>query len=105
MKDPNLIIDFELSTVQDIPALFSFEVMDFEKLPSGIYGYYVVYDDDDWLTPTRISKGLTDNFFGVVLSKEPLPLEKNGTMSIDPGFDLDLFNSGCYSIEQYLQLT
>lgn len=103
MKDPNLIIDFELTTIKDIPVLFSFEIMDFDKLPEGIHGYYAACDDEDWLTPTNISKGITDNFFGVVLSKEPLPLEENGILTIDPGFDLDLFNAGCYSIEQYLK--
>ena len=94
MKDPNLIIDFELTAIKDISVLFSFEMMDLAKLPNGIHGYYAACDDEDWLTPTQISKELTDNFFGVVLSKTPLPLEENGTLPIDPGFDLDLFNSG-----------
>lgn len=104
MKGPELITDFELTTLKDIPALFSFEMLDFEKLPEGVHGYFVSHEDDDWLTPTSIGERLPDNFFGVVLSKTPLPMEENGILPIDPGMDLCLINSDSYSIEQYLNL-
>ena len=104
MKDPNIITDFELTTVKDIPILFSFEMLDLDKLPQGIFGYTVSYDEDDWLTPVSLCKGLTDNFFGTVLSKTPLPIEENRILPIDPGMDLCLITSGGYSIEQYLKL-
>jgi len=104
VKDPELINDFELTTVKDIPVLFSFEMLDMDNLPQGIFGYTVAYDEDDWLTPVSLCKGLTDNFFGVVISKTPLPIEANGILPIDHGMDLCLINSGSYSIEQYLKL-
>ena len=104
MKDHEFINDFELTTIKNIPVLFSFEMLDLDKLPQNIFGYTVAFDEDDWLTPVSLCKGLTDNFFGTVLSKTPLPMEANGTRPIDPSMDLCLFNSGSYSIKQYLKL-
>lgn len=104
MKDPSIITDFELTTLKDIPVLFSFEMLDLDKLPQGIYGYTVAYDEDDWLMPVSLCKDLTDNFFGTVLSKTAISLEANGILPINPGMDLCLINSGSYSIEQYLKL-
>ena len=104
MKDPELITDFELTTVKDVPVLFSFEMLDLDKLQHGIFGYTVACDEDDWLTPVSLCKGLSDNFFGMVISKTPLPMKENGILPIDPGMDLCLINSGSYSIEQYLEL-
>lgn len=103
MNDPNKITDFELTTVKGISILFSFDMLDFDKLPEGIYGYNISYMEENWMVPISISSGPTDRFFGALLSNAPLPLEA-GALIIDPGEDLRLFNPKSYSLSDYMNL-
>ena len=56
-------------------GLFNDLRIDRNSIPEGYFMYEVRHDDDDWGEPVEIGLGILVNFFGTLLTKEPIVLE------------------------------
>ena len=59
-------------------CLFNDYRIDRDTVPAGKYMYEVADDCD--ATPIRIRPGIMINFYGTIVSDEPLALDANGTV-------------------------
>lgn len=79
---------FELVTVLDKTMLFSEERIDRATVPKDLYMYEVRHSDGDWGAPAEVSRFVKANYFGTVISTEPLAL-RDDIYSSNPYHELD----------------
>lgn len=65
---------FELAVLFGKPVLFSDERIDTKKLPKGMHAYELRHIKTDRSTPLWIEKQVDQDYFGTILSKEPINL-------------------------------
>ncbi len=65
---------FELAVLFGKPVLFSNEQVDTIRLPEGIHAYEIRHIKTDPATPLWIGKQASQDYFGTILSKEPINL-------------------------------
>ena len=70
-------IGFETVTVFGKKCLFTDIRVDRETVPQGKYMYEIRHSDEDWGLPVSVGPGVLVNFFGTVVSDEPL-LDESG---------------------------
>lgn len=58
--------------VNDVKGLFSEMRIERESVPKHLYFYEVRHADEDWSEPCQIQRGILVNFFGTLITKEPL---------------------------------
>ena len=68
---------FETMSLFDKDVLFSNYRIDRKTVPEGIYMYELRDDSSDGI-PCEIAEGIAVDFFGTVLSKEPIELTEDG---------------------------
>lgn len=52
-------------------------------VPEGIYQYELRHKDEDWCDPIQIGEAVLVNFYGTVLSREPIELGADGFLDLD----------------------
>lgn len=62
--------------VNGVTGLFSEMRIDRKSVPEHLYFYEVRHCDEDWAEPCEIQRGILVNFFGTLITKEPL-LQEN----------------------------
>lgn len=70
-------LNFETMSMFDRDVLFSNYRVDRKTVPEGIYMYELRDDSSDGI-PCEIAEGIAVDFFGTVLSKEPIELTEDG---------------------------
>ena len=63
---------YEVVTVFGQEALFSCERIERTSVPKGLYQYEVRHDDCCQGIPCEVAKGILVNFWGTLLTKEPI---------------------------------
>lgn len=69
------------------PALFADMRIDPKTVPDGLHMYEVRHSDDDWLEPSQITEGVLVNFYGTLLTTEPLDMPTEGIYLEDNPFE------------------
>ena len=69
---------FQDVEVCGIRCLFSDVRIDRATVPEGKYKYEVAGDDESGFDPARVQKGVMINFWGTLISDEPLPIDERG---------------------------
>lgn len=54
--------------------------IDRSTVPEGKYQYEVARDDESGGEPVRVKSGILVNFFGTMISDEPLPVGNDGVL-------------------------
>ena len=89
--------------VLEKPALFSGLRLNRNTVPDGMYLYEVRHDDYGKGDPVQIGKGVLVNFWGSILTCEPLDLEEDGRLDIDPEQDWDYLEGKNCSIREFME--
>ena len=89
--------------VLEKPALFSGLRLNWNTVPEGMYLYEVRHDDYGKGDPVQIGKGVLVNFWGSILTCEPLDLEEDGRLDIDPEQDWDYLEGKNCSIREFME--
>ena len=76
---------FEKVSVCGIECEFSDMRIDRNTVPEGKYQYEVGGDDDSGGEPARVQWGIMVNFFGTLISDEPLPIGDGGILWLRDG--------------------
>ncbi|MDE5695884.1 MAG: hypothetical protein K2I96_00495 [Lachnospiraceae bacterium] len=76
---------FQKVSVCGIKCEFSDIRIDRSTVPEGKYQYEVAGDDDSGGDPARIKRGIMVNFFGTLISDQPLPVENDGVLWLGDG--------------------
>ena len=84
------------------PALFYDMRLDRNTVPKGLYLYEVRYDDDNIGEPVQLAKKILVNYFGTILTREPITLNSDGYLDISEKEDWD-YNGGKYTtLEEFM---
>ena len=89
--------------VQGKPVLFTDMRIDRSTVPKELYLYEVRHADEDWCDPAQIAKGILVNFFGSILTLEPIPLPADGRLDIDSEKEWDFGGGEPYSIQEFIE--
>lgn len=93
---------FEEVTVTGIPALFTPQRIDHTTVPTGMFQYEIRHDDVDWCDPGQLAKGVMVNFYGTLLTSNPVQLGADGKLDFEPFQFVYEDSSGAVTIPQYL---
>ena len=82
MRENAAEVNYSEVTILGNPALFSEWRIDRTTVPPGLYLYELRHEDEDWGTPCQVAKSILVNFYGTVLTTEPLELGEDGRRDI-----------------------
>ena len=94
-------LTYDEVTIFGVPALFTDLRVDRSTVPDGVYRYEVRYSDEYGGEPVELARGIIVDFFGTVLTREPIQLPISGGLELNDG-DLN-FESGCFSLAEFQQ--
>ena len=83
MRENAAEVDYSEITILGKPALFSEWRIDHSTVPPGLHLYELRHEDEDWGTPCQVARGVLVNFYGTVLTAEPLKLDEDGRRDIE----------------------
>lgn len=75
--------------------------IDRTSVPEGLHLYELRHSDEDWCDPVQIGKGVLVNFYGTVLSREPVELNADGFLDLDADA-IGYLDSGTVELKDYL---
>ena len=81
-KNANEIIYDEI-TLLGIPALFTDWRVDRMTVPPNMFLYEVRHADEDWGDPCQLARGILVNFYGSILTAEPMKLSERGYLEFN----------------------
>ena len=85
-KNANEII-FDEIIVLGTPALFTDWRVDRVSVPTDMKMYEVRHADEDWGDPCQLARGILVDFYGTILTLQPLALPACGYLNFDSGKD------------------
>ena len=94
-------LTYDEVTIFGVTALFTDLRVDRSTVPDGVYRYEVRYSDEYGGEPVELARGIIVDFFGTVLTGEPIQLPISGGLELNDG-DLN-FESGCFSLAEFQQ--
>lgn len=74
--------------------------IDRASVPEGLHLYELRHADDDWGEPCELARGILVNFYGTVLSREPIELPIDGWLALKPD-DLNFSDGGCHTVSEF----
>ena len=83
------------------PVLFTELRIDRDTVPDGLYLYELRHADEDWGEPCELARSITVNFFGSVLTSDPIQLSPEGWLKMD-GEDFDYTGEPSVTAQEYL---
>lgn len=92
---------YEEVTVLEKQMLFTDSRIDCNTVPKGLYMYEIRHDDDCQGDPVQIAKGVLVNFFGTLITNEPIKLSADGYLDINPEKDWSYDSGDCHTIKEY----
>ena len=96
--------DYEEILVCGKPVLFTDARIARDTVPDKLYFYEVRYDDDNKGDPVEIASSIWVNYFGCILSAEPIQLNRNGFLELDPYTDWNYCGAGdSRSVKEYME--
>ena len=97
--DANRLIYDEV-TVWGVPALFTDLRVDRSTMPDDVYRYEIRYSDDYGGEPVELARGIMVDFFGTVLTREPIQLPISGGLELNEA-DLVFDTGGCSDLAEF----
>lgn len=99
-KNANEIIYDEI-TILGTPALFTDWRVDRSTVPPSMFLYEVRHADEDWGDPCQLSRGILVNFYGSVLTSEPMELSERGYLDFDNKDWIYVEDNTCATISEF----
>ena len=100
-KNANEII-FDEIVVLGTPALFTDWRVDRTSVPADMKMYEVRHADEDWGDPCQLARGILVNFYGTILTLQPMPLPDCGYLNLDSGKDWGYIEDNpCATISEF----
>ena len=82
-------------------AIFSPDRIDRTTVPAGLFQYEIRHADENWGEPCQIAKGILVNFYGTVVTSDPIQLGADGKLDFEPSqFKIEDLSKGS-TITQY----
>lgn len=94
-------LTYDEVTILDVPALFTDLRVGCSTVPNDVYRYELRHSDDSDGEPIELARGIMVNFFGTVLTREPIQLPISGGLELSDG-DL-AFQSDCATLAEFQQ--
>ena len=76
-------ITYDDITLLGVPALFTEYRIDRTTIPSQLHLYEIRHEDEDWGRPCQLAKGILVNFYGSLLTRQPIELPDSGYLDFD----------------------
>jgi hypothetical protein len=84
---------------QGKPALHSEMRIERSSIPKCLHLYEVRHADDDWSTPVQVAKRVMVNFYGSLITTEPLKIPEFGIQLKEP---YDFYKSEARTLDEFL---
>jgi hypothetical protein len=82
------------------PALFTECRINRATVPKDVHRYEIRHGDEDWGEPVELAHGIGVNYYGTVLTREPIQLPISGW--IDLSFDDIVYqDDGCRTLAEF----
>ncbi len=91
---------FEEVSLLNQPALFTPQRIDRSTVPEGMCLYEIRHSDEDWGDPRELARGILVNYYGTILTREPIQLPVSGGMELNAG-DLAFCDGGCRTVTDF----
>ena len=96
-------IIYDEITVLGIPTLLTDWRIDRSTIPANLYLYELRHADEDWGDPYQLAKGILVNFYGSILTSQPIPLPESGYLNFDSEDVVYVEDDPCATISEFLQ--
>lgn len=93
-------LTYEEVTILGVPALFTDLRVDRSTMPDGLYRYELRHSDEDWGEPVSLSRSIVVNYYGSVITREPLQLPIDGWIPLEIG-SLSFQDGGCRTLAEF----
>jgi hypothetical protein len=97
-------LQYEQIKLFDRDVLFTPWRVDKSTLPKGMHLYEVQHDDEQKGTICAIADSIRVNFWGTIISNQPIHLEKQRIREIDEDTDIEYSQKGSIKLDLYMQL-
>lgn len=97
-------INYEQITLFNKPVLFTPWRIDRQSLPHGMHLYEVQHDDEQKGIMTLLSKHISVNHWGTIISNQPIRLDKTGYRNIDEDKDVQYPQKAGITLDGYMKL-
>lgn len=84
------------------PALFTECRIDRTTIPDDVYRYEIRHGDEDWGEAVSLARRIVVNYYGTVLTREPIQLPVSGQTDLSAG-DIAYRNKGCRTLAEFQQ--
>lgn len=99
-KNANEIVYDEI-TILGTPALFTDWRVDRATVPLGMQLYEVRHADEDWGDPCQLARGILVNFYGSILTLQPMKLSERGYLDFDSEDWAYVEDNACATINEF----
>lgn len=89
-------------TLFGTPALFTKSRIDRDTVPEGISLYEIRHSDSNWGKPIELARGIMVNYYGTVLTREPIQLPLDGWIKLKNKDLISRHNNDC-TLSEYQQ--
>ena len=76
-------ITYDEVALLGVPALFTECRIDRTTIPAQLHLYEIRHEDEDWGRPCQLAKGILVNFYGSLLTRQPIELPDSGYLDFD----------------------
>lgn len=101
MRQDAMKLIYEKAELLGYPVLFSDLRIRRDTVPEGLTLYEVRHSEEDWGVPCQIRRGILVNFYGSILTSDPIQLSPDDQLLIGPD-DLEYTGTSHVSMEAYL---
>ena len=93
-------LTYDAVTIFGVPALFTDLRVNCSTAIDGVYRYELRYSDDYGGEPVELARGVMVDFFGTVLTREPIQLPIGGWVEMNED-DLVFVDDGCDTLVEF----
>ena len=96
-------IIYDEITLLGIPALLTSWRIDRSTVPACLHLYELRHADEDWGDPCQLAKGILVNFYGSILTAQPIPLPESGYLNFESKDFCYVEATPCATINEFLR--
>jgi hypothetical protein len=100
-KNANEIIYDEV-TLLGIPAMLTDWRVDRASLPAGVNLYELRHADEDWGAPCQLARGIFVNFYGTLLTTQPIHIPESGYLDFESSGLVYVDDDACATLDEFL---
>lgn len=76
-------ITYDEVTLLGVPAILTECRIDRTTIPTQLHLYEIRHEDEDWGRPCQLARGILVNFYGSLLTRQPIELPDSGYLGFD----------------------